>query len=85
MQRNLYDITRENLLYVTKGYSESVALDVIKISNDVAYDYVLGNLLDYLRVLNDEDCSVDGDDAFVSVISDLVEKDPSVIERGFLS
>lgn len=81
VQRNLYDITRENLLYVTKGYSESVALDVIKISNDVAYDYVLGNLLDYLRVLNDEDCSVDGDDAFVSVISDLVEKDPSVIER----
>lgn len=81
VQRNLYDITRENLLFVVKGASESVALDVIKVSNDVAYEHVLRNLRDYLSILKDEDCSVDGDDAFVSVISDLVEMDSSDIGR----
>ena len=81
VQRNLYDITRENLLYVARGCSESVALDVIKASYDVAYDYLLGNLREYLHVLKDGDCSIDGDDAFVSVISDLVELDSSDIDR----
>ena len=79
IQRNLYDITRENLLHVVGGGSNSVALDVIKDFNDSAYDYVLQNLPDYLSILGDGDCSVEGDDAFVSVISDLVDVDSSDI------
>ena len=79
IQRNLYDITRENLLHVVGGGSNSVALDLIKDFNDSAYDYVLQNLPVYLSILGDGDCSVEGDDAFVSVISDLVDVDSSDI------
>lgn len=79
VQRNLYDITRENLLHVVGGGSNSVALDLIKAFNHSAYDYVLQNLPDYLSILDDGDCSVEGDDAFVSVISDLVDVDSSDI------
>ena len=81
IQRNLYEITRDNLSCVVGGDSNSVALDVIKASNEVAYDYVLDNLQDYLRILTDVDHSVDGSNAFVSVISDLVGMDLSDIGR----
>ncbi|MCQ5271611.1 hypothetical protein NE578_00990 [Schaalia odontolytica] len=81
IQRNLYEITRDNLSCVVGGDSNSVALDVIKASNEVAYDYVLDNLQDYLRILADVDHSVDGSNAFVSVISDLVGMDLSDIGR----
>ena len=81
IERNLYDITRDNLSYVVGRASEGVALDVIKKVNPIAYAYVLSNLDKYLSVLTDVDLTVKYADSFAPVLVDLEASDSSCVER----
>lgn len=81
IERNLYDITRDNLSYVVGRTSEGVALDVIKRVNPIAYGYVSNKLAVYLSILTDVDLTVKYADSFASVLVDLEASDLSCVER----
>lgn len=80
IQRNLYDITRDNLSYIVGDASEGIELDVIKAVNPVVYDYVLKALGEYLSILTDADLTVKSAGSFMSVLSDLEGSDLSFLE-----
>lgn len=80
IQRNLYDITRDNLSYIVGDASEGIELDVIKAVNPVVYDYVLKAVGEYLSILTDADLTVKSAGSFMSVLSDLEGSDLSFLE-----
>ncbi|WP_282244977.1 hypothetical protein [Stenotrophomonas sp. PS02300] len=68
--RNLYSVTRKNLMAASKG-GGAMALDVMRRSSQAVYWYAIDNLVDYLGALDDGEFSVVSNSAFVTVLRDL--------------
>lgn len=73
ISRNLYAITRENLVTVIGNSSGSVALDVLEASDPNAYEYVLGHLDKYLREVDGYSVTIADPQRFVGTLDRLLQ------------
>ena len=71
IERDMYEITRNNLLIVIGNSNAGVGLDLIRKSSLGAYLYVVKNIKDYLKILDSSDSSVGDPNEFVSLLKDL--------------
>lgn len=71
VERDMYEITRNNLLVVIGNSDSGVGLDLIRKSSLGAYRYVVKNIKDYLKILDPSDSSVGDPNEFVSLLEDL--------------
>lgn len=71
IERDMYEITRDNLLIVIGNSNTGVGLDLIRKSSLGAFLYVVKNIKDYLKVLDPSDSSVGDPNEFVSLLKDL--------------
>ncbi|WP_423464288.1 DNA-binding protein [Promicromonospora sp. MS192] len=85
VSRNLYEVTRENLVIATDSTS-SLALDVIRSANETVYDHVLEHLSTYLDAIEGASATVDANEQFIAVIEDVLGQGAprigDVIERA---
>ncbi|MFH1818661.1 MAG: DNA-binding protein [Pseudomonadota bacterium] len=85
VSRNLFEVTHENLVIAIDNAS-TVALDVIRASNEMVYDYVLKHLSTYLDAIVGESATVDSSKDFIAVIEDVLEREAprldEVVERS---
>lgn len=72
--RNLYTIGHENLAIAIEP-DTSLALDVIRASNEHVYKYVLENLIAYLSVIDNVSPSIESEVGFIVVVGDVLAKD----------
>lgn len=72
--RNLYEITYENLI-IAIGNTETVALDVIRTSHKIVYNYVLNNLRTYLDAINGLSTTIEANNHFLTVIEDVLKQE----------
>lgn len=81
ISRNLYTITRENLVTVIGNSSESVALDVLEASDPNAYEYVLGHLDKYLREVDGFSVTIDDPQRFIAIVDRLLQLQTPSLEE----
>lgn len=81
ISRNLYAITRENLVTVIGNSSESVALDVLEASDPNAYEYVLGHLDKYLREVDGFSVTIDDPQRFIAIVDRLLQLQTPSLEE----
>lgn len=75
VSRSLYDITYKNLALAI-GETQSVALDVIRTTSYIVYNYVLDNLDTYLSAIDGVSVTVDNCENFVPVLNDILIQEP---------
>ncbi|WP_455952085.1 YobI family P-loop NTPase [Arcanobacterium haemolyticum] len=73
VSHSLYDITFDNLT-IAIGGEESVALDIIRATNKMVYNYVLKHLDIYLKVVDVFSATVDNCEEFISVLEELLKQ-----------
>ena len=71
VSRNLYEVTYENLAIAIDS-TATVALDAIYAANETVYDYVLGHLSTYLKVIKSVSMTIDTNEHFLTVIEDVL-------------
>lgn len=81
ISRNLYAITRENLVTVIGNSSESVALDVLEASDPNAYEYVLGHLDEYLMEVDGYSVTIADPQRFVGTLDRLLQLQTPSLEE----
>ncbi|WNI13320.1 hypothetical protein RIU96_02410 [Corynebacterium sp. Z-1] len=79
VSRSLYEITHENLILAIDN-DETVALDVIRVTNKTVYEYVLEKLDSYLNVVRDFSATIDSREHFIAVLEDLLEQSTPRLE-----
>ncbi len=72
--RNLYEVTYENLM-IAIGNMKTVALDVIRATDEVVYNYVLNNLSTYLQTINGLSTTIESKNYFLTVIEDVLREE----------
>lgn len=72
--QDLYVINRENLA-IAMGSDTSLALDMVRVLNKGAYEYVLGSLNAYLLAVDGCSATVDSKTHFVTVVEDVLAAD----------
>jgi hypothetical protein len=73
VSRNLYVVTYENIA-IAIGNTATVALDVIRESDEMVYDYVFAHLSTYLDAIDGQSATVDSSRNFIAVIEDVLEQ-----------
>lgn len=85
VDRNLFTVNCTNLLAAV-GDDADLALDSLHAIDESIYEYVLGNLNDYLVAVDGHSATNQAADGFVQVIEDVLQHDPDrlddVIERA---
>lgn len=71
--RNLYEVTYENLT-IAIGNAKTVALDVIRTTDEIVYNYVLNNLRTYLNSINGLSKTIETNNHFLTVIEDVLKQ-----------
>ena len=75
IEKDMYELTRNNLTIVAGGSETGVGLDLIRKRSSRAYRYVVSNVRDYLNILESSDSSVGNPNEFVSILNELSECD----------
>lgn len=85
VSRNLYEITYENLIIAVDN-ADTVALDVIRTTNERVYNYALKHLSSYLGAIAGDSATINANKDFISVIEDILEHEApllgEVVERA---
>lgn len=80
VSRSLYKITSENLSIAINN-TETLALDVIRSTAEIVYEYMLANLGAYLDAIEGGSASVEEREYFVDVLEDVLAQDPSCLDE----
>lgn len=78
VSRNLFAITHDNLAIAIDN-KVTVALDVIRASTEIMYDYVLKHLRTYLDTIAGKSATIDANKDFISVIEDVLEREAPLL------
>ncbi|AVZ32962.1 DNA-binding protein [Pseudomonas aeruginosa] len=85
VSRNLYDVTYQNLAIAIDN-TATLALDIIRASNQKVYGYVLNHLTRYLDAIDGTSATIDANENFLVVIEDVLSIEAprlkDVIERA---
>ncbi|MDN2488119.1 hypothetical protein MML63_21035 [Kosakonia sacchari] len=79
VSRNLYEVSYENLVIAINN-TKTIALDVIKTTNNKVYDYVLEHLNSYLDASAGISSTIDATENFIDVIEDVIGQKPNLLK-----